>query len=148
MDAAQLRPWRDLPYCRTTQGGAIKLYKSLVCPLDGYELLLFSLSGADGKTYPLCPFCYNSPPFEGVAKVGTSSCGAVNWGGGGRSLTGAGLVGCGEHAGQCSLRLPRGRGATQARIEGGGWSEDGVARLAPGDSLHLTHNFTSGLSCQ
>ncbi len=57
--------------CRTAvQGGAIKLYKSLVCPLDGYELLLFSLSGADGKTYPLCPFCYNSPPFEGVAKEG------------------------------------------------------------------------------
>jgi hypothetical protein len=23
----------------------------------------------DGKTYPLCPLCYNYPPFEGVAKV-------------------------------------------------------------------------------
>ncbi len=43
-----------------------------MCPLDGYELLLFSLSGADGKTYPLCPFCYNHPPFEGVLKVGAS----------------------------------------------------------------------------
>ncbi|GIL45930.1 hypothetical protein Vafri_3041 [Volvox africanus] len=64
-------------YCNTCeevlalpQGGAIKLYKSLVCPLDGYELLLFSLSGADGKTFPLCPFCFNNPPFEGVLKVG------------------------------------------------------------------------------
>lgn len=55
----------DLP-----QGGAIKLYKGLACPLDGFELLLFSLAGADGKTYPLCPYCYNHPPFEGVAKVG------------------------------------------------------------------------------
>ncbi|KXZ51648.1 hypothetical protein GPECTOR_11g102 [Gonium pectorale] len=51
-------------YCNTCeevlalpQGGTIKLYKSLVCPLDGYELLLFSLSGHDGKTFPLCPFC-------------------------------------------------------------------------------------------
>lgn len=51
------------------QGGAIKLYKSLACPLDGYELLLFSLSGHDGKTYPLYPFCYSNPPFEGVMKV-------------------------------------------------------------------------------
>ncbi|EFJ52569.1 hypothetical protein VOLCADRAFT_79203 [Volvox carteri f. nagariensis] len=50
--------------------GLVRLYKSLVCPLDGYELLLFSLSGSDGKTYPLCPFCYNNPPFEGVLKVG------------------------------------------------------------------------------
>ncbi|KXZ51646.1 hypothetical protein GPECTOR_11g100 [Gonium pectorale] len=64
-------------YCNTCeevlalpQGGTIKLYKSLVCPLDGYELLLFSLSGQDGKTFPLCPFCYNSPPFEGAVKVG------------------------------------------------------------------------------
>lgn len=103
-----------------TQGGAVKQYKGLECPLDGFELVLFSLSGAvggawphtqlwlimsncfqdtqpwsvcslcvvqtecsmwpkhgsllccitqDGKTYPLCPLCYNYPPFEGVAKV-------------------------------------------------------------------------------
>ncbi|KAG2490592.1 hypothetical protein HYH03_010985 [Edaphochlamys debaryana] len=65
-------------YCNTCeevlalpQGGSIKLYKSLVCPLDGYELLLFSLSGgSDGKTYPLCPFCFSNPPFEGAMKVG------------------------------------------------------------------------------
>lgn len=31
------------------QGGAIKLYKELSCPLDGFQLLLFSLGGADGK---------------------------------------------------------------------------------------------------
>ena len=55
------------------QGGAIKLYKGLACPLDGYEIILFSLSGADGKTYPLCPFCYNHPPFEGVLKVGMAA---------------------------------------------------------------------------
>lgn len=47
----------------------MKLYKGLECPLDGYEIVLFSLSGPDGKTYPLCPFCYNNPPFEGAHKV-------------------------------------------------------------------------------
>lgn len=48
------------------QGGTIKLYKGLACPLCNYELLLFSLGGADGKTFPLCPFCYNNP-LEGAA---------------------------------------------------------------------------------
>ena len=57
------------------QGGAIKLYKGLACPLDGFELVLFSLSGPDGRTYPLCPFCYNNPPFEGASKVCLSSMG-------------------------------------------------------------------------
>jgi hypothetical protein len=32
-------------------------------------LLLLLLLLQDGKTYPLCPFCYNYPPFEGVVKV-------------------------------------------------------------------------------
>jgi DNA topoisomerase-3 len=36
------------------QGGAIKLYKELACPLDGFQLLLFSLGGADGKNTVLC----------------------------------------------------------------------------------------------
>jgi hypothetical protein len=33
--------------------------QGLACPLDGFEIVLFSLSGPDGKTYPLCPYCYN-----------------------------------------------------------------------------------------
>ncbi len=52
----------------------MKLYKGLECPLDGYEIVLFSLSGPDGKTYPLCPFCYNNPPFEGAHKVSLPMC--------------------------------------------------------------------------
>ncbi len=59
-----------MAHCGVTQGGAIKLYKELACPLDGFQLVLFSLGGADGKTYPLCPFCYNHPPFEDAPKVG------------------------------------------------------------------------------
>lgn len=29
--------------------------QELVCPLDGFENVLFILGGSDGKTYPLCP---------------------------------------------------------------------------------------------
>ena len=59
-------------YCATCeetyqlpQNGTIKLYKELKCPLDNFELVLFSLGNADkaqGKSYPLCPYCYNHPP--------------------------------------------------------------------------------------
>ncbi|XP_062164854.1 DNA topoisomerase 3-beta isoform X2 [Alnus glutinosa] len=48
------------------QKGTIKLYKELSCPLDNFELLIFSMPGPEGKSFPLCPYCYNSPPFEGV----------------------------------------------------------------------------------
>ncbi|ONM56133.1 DNA topoisomerase 3-alpha [Zea mays] len=51
------------------QNGSIKLYKEIVCPLDGFELLLFSMVGPDAKSFPLCPFCYNCPPFEGIDKL-------------------------------------------------------------------------------
>ncbi|CAL8083707.1 unnamed protein product [Prunus armeniaca] len=60
-------------YCNTCeevyylpQKGSIKLYKELTCPLDNFELLIFSMPGPDGKSFPLCPYCYNSPPFEGI----------------------------------------------------------------------------------
>ena len=59
------------------QGGAIKLYKELACPLDGYQLVLFSLGGADGKTYPLCPYCYNNPPFEDAHLLGDKASGGM-----------------------------------------------------------------------
>ena len=54
------------------QNGTIKLYKELKCPLDNFELLLFSLgnsANAQGKSYSLCPYCYNNPPsFEEAAQ--------------------------------------------------------------------------------
>uniref|UniRef100_A0A7N0TSD1 DNA topoisomerase n=1 Tax=Kalanchoe fedtschenkoi TaxID=63787 RepID=A0A7N0TSD1_KALFE len=48
------------------QRGAVKLYKELECPLDNFQLLLFSMAGPEGKTFPFCPYCYNNPPFEGI----------------------------------------------------------------------------------
>uniref|UniRef100_A0A5K1B5K9 Uncharacterized protein n=1 Tax=Nymphaea colorata TaxID=210225 RepID=A0A5K1B5K9_9MAGN len=57
------------------------MYKELVCPLDNFELVLFSLAGPDAKSFPLCPYCFNNPPFEGV----DSLFGALHIGKGGNS---------------------------------------------------------------
>lgn len=65
-----LKPQRlYCPTCEETynlpQNGTIKLYKEYKCPLDKFELVLFSLgnsASAQGKSYPLCPYCCNHPP--------------------------------------------------------------------------------------
>ncbi|XP_065020236.1 DNA topoisomerase 3-beta isoform X4 [Musa acuminata AAA Group] len=69
------------------QNGTIKLYKEIACPLDGFELLIFSMAGPDGKTFPLCPYCYNSPPFEGIDKL----FGTLKLGNSGKIGKGAGM---------------------------------------------------------
>uniref|UniRef100_A0A8C5EUX9 DNA topoisomerase n=1 Tax=Gouania willdenowi TaxID=441366 RepID=A0A8C5EUX9_GOUWI len=56
------------------QNGAIKLYKELRCPLDDFELLLWT-SGARGKSFPLCPYCFSNPPFRDMKKgMGCNEC--------------------------------------------------------------------------
>lgn len=40
--------------------------------------MLHVLSGADGKTTPLCPLCFNHPPFESAVKLGGHTPGAVS----------------------------------------------------------------------
>lgn len=69
------------------QNGTIKLYKELSCPLDNFELLLCSMPGPEGKSFPLCPYCYNSPPFEGVDTL----FGASKAGNSGKLGKGAGM---------------------------------------------------------
>ncbi|KAK3783011.1 hypothetical protein RRG08_015351 [Elysia crispata] len=79
MKFVQAKPSRL--YCSTCdetyslpQNGNIKLYKELKCPLDEFELLLWT-TGAKGKTYPLCPYCYNNPPFPDMRKgLGCNEC--------------------------------------------------------------------------
>lgn len=56
------------------QNGTIKLYKELRCPLDDFELVLWS-SGSRGKSYPLCPYCSNHPPFRDMKKGECQSLG-------------------------------------------------------------------------
>lgn len=56
------------------QNGNIRSYKELKCPLDEFELLTWS-TGARGKSFPLCPYCYNHPPFRDMKKgSGCNSC--------------------------------------------------------------------------
>ncbi|KPI89465.1 putative DNA topoisomerase III [Leptomonas seymouri] len=54
------------PYCEVTfalpQGGAIKQYANFKCPIDNFELVICHIEG--GKSFPICPNCYNNPPFE------------------------------------------------------------------------------------
>lgn len=64
--------------CRTTcalpSGGTVRQYKQAKCPLDGFELVLWT-QGARGKSFVLCPYCYTSPPFEDMAKhSGCNKC--------------------------------------------------------------------------
>lgn len=69
------------------QRGTCKLYKELTCPLDNFELLIFSLPGPEGKSFPLCPYCYNNPPFEGIDRL----FGAAKTGNSGKLGKGAGM---------------------------------------------------------
>lgn len=80
MKIIRTRPQRLFcPTCNETyslpQNGTIKLYKELTCPLDNFELVLFSLGNSadhQGMSTPVCPQCYNNPPFEGYK--GNMSC--------------------------------------------------------------------------
>jgi DNA topoisomerase-3 len=46
--------------------GTIKLYREQVCPIDGFELVYFTTGAADGRSFVLCPKCYNEPPVSGI----------------------------------------------------------------------------------
>ena len=82
MKYVKLKPQRlHCNVCNETynlpQNGTMKLYQELRCPLDNFELLLFSLGNSEramGKSYPLCPYCYNYPPFEELTQMGCNSC--------------------------------------------------------------------------
>mmetsp|Transcript_30854 Transcript_30854/g.60226 ORF Transcript_30854/g.60226 Transcript_30854/m.60226 type:complete len:959 (-) Transcript_30854:157-3033(-) len=51
------------------QNGTIKLFMENKCPLDDFELVMFSTGGENGISYPLCPYCYSNPPFEKAGKA-------------------------------------------------------------------------------
>lgn len=73
MKYIQTKPSRmHCAHCNETynlpQNGNIRIYKELKCPLDDFELLSWS-TGARGKSYTFCPYCYNNPPFRCVTIV-------------------------------------------------------------------------------
>ncbi|RUS25677.1 hypothetical protein BC938DRAFT_471801 [Jimgerdemannia flammicorona] len=52
----------------------ISRFRPLLKPLDDFELVSFS-TGSRGIGYPLCPYCYNHPPFENIKKgMGCNHC--------------------------------------------------------------------------
>ncbi|KAF4673363.1 DNA topoisomerase 3-beta-1 [Perkinsus olseni] len=56
----------DETYALPQTGSSVKLYKELTCPLDNFQLVMISYpatAGGGRKQYPLCPMCYNDPPF-------------------------------------------------------------------------------------
>ncbi|XP_034948917.1 DNA topoisomerase 3-beta-1 [Chelonus insularis] len=80
MKYIQTKPSRlHCAHCNETynlpQNGNIRIYKELKCPLDDFELLSWS-TGARGKSYIFCPYCYNNPPFRDMKKgnLGCNSC--------------------------------------------------------------------------
>lgn len=65
------------PTCNETlslpQDGVFQKHGGKRCPLDGFELLYFSLgrkSTSVGRSFVLCPYCYANPPFESGARSG------------------------------------------------------------------------------
>ncbi|KAK2705952.1 hypothetical protein QYM36_016090 [Artemia franciscana] len=55
------------------QNGSFKLYSELKCPLDDFELLTFT--SHKGKSFLVCPYCFNHPPFKDMTKsVGCNAC--------------------------------------------------------------------------
>ncbi|ROT81135.1 putative DNA topoisomerase 3-beta-1 [Penaeus vannamei] len=50
------------------QNGIIREFHENRCPLDDYQLLMWS-GGAKGKSFTFCPYCYNNPPFPDMAKA-------------------------------------------------------------------------------
>ncbi|XP_065332165.1 DNA topoisomerase 3-beta-1 [Cloeon dipterum] len=79
MKYVQAKPARlHCSHCDETyslpQNGVVRIYKELKCPLDDFELLSWS-AGNKGKSYPLCPYCYNHPPFRDMKKgSGCNAC--------------------------------------------------------------------------
>uniref|UniRef100_A0A183TNA8 DNA topoisomerase n=1 Tax=Schistocephalus solidus TaxID=70667 RepID=A0A183TNA8_SCHSO len=66
------------PSCNDTytvpQNGSIRPYKETKCPLDDFELIMWT-QGLKGKTMVFCPYCYMNPPFPGMwRQVGCANC--------------------------------------------------------------------------
>ena len=59
---ASLNIWTHFGALPSTDRHA-QQYTGNVCPLDGFDLVRVTM-GKKSKAYPVCPHCYNNPPFE------------------------------------------------------------------------------------
>ncbi|KAF4532850.1 hypothetical protein B566_EDAN001453 [Ephemera danica] len=154
MKYVQAKPSRlHCSHCDETynlpQNGIIRIYKELKCPLDDFELLSWS-AGNRGKSYPICPYCYNHQPFRDMKKG--SGCNACTHPSCPHSLNSNGVSSCVECEGgvlvldpasapkwklSCNRmtpgsRAPRGRGRGRSGRSGRGKArpKDKMAQLA------------------
>ncbi|KNC46096.1 DNA topoisomerase [Thecamonas trahens ATCC 50062] len=93
------RPSRlHCPRCNETyslpNNGIIKLFQEKTCPLDGFELVLYSL-GKKGARYLVCPACYTNRPFEPPTFADGMSCDSCQ-------AAGCGYAGIHFSVGPCS----------------------------------------------
>ncbi|EPB73955.1 hypothetical protein ANCCEY_06964 [Ancylostoma ceylanicum] len=83
MKLVQTKPQRL--FCSTCQetysvpnfkDGVLRPYGEKKCPLDEFELVYWNGSGGKlARSFALCPFCYNNPPFESMKEGdGCSNC--------------------------------------------------------------------------
>ncbi|KAL3315335.1 DNA topoisomerase 3-beta-1 [Cichlidogyrus casuarinus] len=72
MKLVESKPQRlHCQFCSETyslpQNGSVRNYKDAKCPLDDFELLVWS-QGSKGKSFIFCPYCLCNPPFEGMRR--------------------------------------------------------------------------------
>lgn len=115
-------------------GGTVRAYKELRCPLDDFELLVFS-SGTKGRSYSFCPFCYSNAPFGDMAKM--AGCDGCTHPTCAHSMSTLGVARCAECAGgvlvldstsapkrwklgcnQCDVIISLFKGATKVTVDG------------------------------
>lgn len=57
-----------------TAAGSVRVFDELRCPLDQFDLLVWS-TGKKGRGFVFCPYCYNHPPFSDMRKgTGCDGC--------------------------------------------------------------------------
>nr|CAG4651583.1 EOG090X00WU [Triops cancriformis] len=76
------------------QNGNFKLYNELKCPLDDFELIIWTTGSKGGKSYAFCPCCYNAPPFRDMDKA--TPCNACTHPTCPHGLSKNGVASCGE----------------------------------------------------
>ena len=105
------------PTCNQTLNlpfnGTFRPHKELRCPHDNFDLLYFN-GGVSGKSFVLCPLCYNIPPFEDMPKA--SGCNGCTNRECDQSVSQNGIAGCRECRNEGVLMPDQGSGPPKWRI--------------------------------
>jgi len=66
-------PTCEETYKMPTKQGKIRLFGESRCPLDDFELVIFT--SKRGQSFSICPFCFNNPTLEGMTpESGCNKC--------------------------------------------------------------------------